>query len=289
MNWYYVEFGKQAGPVDDATLEQLREAGRITTETLIWREGMPQWLPYSQAKADERPSFNLKLGDEAGAPPRGGAQSAPGTVPEAVCTECNRIYPTDTMIRYGEAHVCVNCKPKFMQKLSEGARIAGVTGMNQYAGFWIRFVAKFLDGLILGAVVFLPLFLVLFFVVFSAARNSQSHFGISWRDSLLHASSAMSAIPLVVNLFVQAIVMGARALYDGFFIGKYGATPGKMICRLKVVDANGGPVTYGRAFGRAFAEILSQMVCDIGYIIAAFDDQKRTLHDHICGTRVVYK
>jgi hypothetical protein len=31
------------------------------------------------------------------------------------------------------------------------------------------------------------------------------------------------------------------------------------------------------------------MTCFIGYIIAAFDNEKRALHDHICTTRVVYK
>jgi uncharacterized RDD family membrane protein YckC len=54
------------------------------------------------------------------------------------------------------------------------------------------------------------------------------------------------------------------------------------------VDAGGGKIGYGRAFGRSCAEILSQLICAIGYIIAAFDDQKRALHDHMCNTRVIY-
>ena len=32
---------------------------------------------------------------------------------------------------------------------------------------------------------------------------------------------------------------------------------------------------------------LSIVMLGIGYLIAAFDDQKRTLHDHICDTRVI--
>jgi len=75
--------------------------------------------------------------------------------------------------------------------------------------------------------------------------------------------------------------------YSTFFHGKYGATPGKMACGLKVVTPEGTPIRYGRAFGRAMAEILSRMICDIGYIIAAFDSQKRALHDHIANTRVI--
>ena len=67
------------------------------------------------------------------------------------------------------------------------------------------------------------------------------------------------------------------------------ATPGKMALRLKVVTPEGAPVSYGRSFARAFSMILSGIVCYIGFIIAAFDEEKRALHDHICGTRVVRK
>ena len=84
-------------------------------------------------------------------------------------------------------------------------------------------------------------------------------------------------------LFVQ---MG----YEVLFLGKYGATPGKMACGLKVVTSDGGKISYGRAVGRFFAQILSGLTCYIGYIIAGFDTpQKRALHDHICNTRVVHK
>ena len=75
--------------------------------------------------------------------------------------------------------------------------------------------------------------------------------------------------------------------YETIFIGKYGATVGKMACRIKVVTADGGQVSYLRAVGRYFAKLLSAFTLMIGYIIAAFDPEKRALHDRICNTRVV--
>jgi uncharacterized RDD family membrane protein YckC len=60
-----------------------------------------------------------------------------------------------------------------------------------------------------------------------------------------------------------------------------------MACGLKVVTPEGSPIGFGRAFGRAMAEILSGLICNIGYIIAGFDSQKRALHDHIANTRVI--
>jgi len=62
-----------------------------------------------------------------------------------------------------------------------------------------------------------------------------------------------------------------------------------MACKIRVVTADGGRVSYARSFGRYFAKLLSGFTCMIGYIIAFFDDQKRTLHDRICDTRVVLK
>jgi uncharacterized RDD family membrane protein YckC len=79
------------------------------------------------------------------------------------------------------------------------------------------------------------------------------------------------------------------AAYDTWFVGKYGATPGKMACKLKIVDPDGGQIPYLRAFGRHFAKWLSSMTLLIGYIMAVFDEEKRTLHDRVCETRVIRK
>ena len=60
-----------------------------------------------------------------------------------------------------------------------------------------------------------------------------------------------------------------------------------MLLRLKVVRPDGSSLTYWRAFGRYWATLVSYFTCYIGYVIAAFDDEKRALHDHICSTRVI--
>jgi uncharacterized RDD family membrane protein YckC len=61
-----------------------------------------------------------------------------------------------------------------------------------------------------------------------------------------------------------------------------------MLLGLKVVRPDGSPLTYWRGFGRYWGTVVSGFTCMIGYIIAAFDDEKRALHDHICSTRVIY-
>jgi uncharacterized RDD family membrane protein YckC len=77
--------------------------------------------------------------------------------------------------------------------------------------------------------------------------------------------------------------------YETLMIGKYGATVGKMVMKIRVITAEGQKVSYLRALGRYFAKLLSGMTLMIGYLMAAFDDEKRTLHDRICNTRVIVK
>jgi len=76
--------------------------------------------------------------------------------------------------------------------------------------------------------------------------------------------------------------------YEVYFLTTRGATIGKMALGLRVVRADGGPISMGLAVGRFFAMILSSFIFMIGYIMAAFDLEKRALHDRLCDTRVIY-
>ncbi len=125
MNWYYVDGGQQAGPVDDAQLEQLVLSGKIQAETLVWHEGMAAWTPYRQVAPVATAAA------PAGAPPVSGPVPAPsGSV---VCGECGRAFSPAEVIRYGDKWVCAECKPIFFQRVREGAAQggAGLGGATQ--------------------------------------------------------------------------------------------------------------------------------------------------------------
>jgi len=259
MKWYYVENGQQAGPVDDAQLADLWQQGRLTADTLVWREGLAEWQPYRAVS----PVESSGSGEAVPVPP---ATLRPVPAEEAVCIECGRVFNKSDMIPHGNVHICAGCKPVFMQKVAEGAQLN--TGELRYAGFGIRFAAKFLDGLILGVLFLAPMMVVMF------SRGVQQQPG---------------EVDLFM-IFFQLGFYGVNLAYTVFFLGRYGATPGKMICKLKVVKADGEPVSYLRALGRYFSELVSGMVCYIGYLMVLFDkEQRRALHDHMCSTRVVYK
>ncbi len=45
IQWYYFSEGQQIGPIGEPELLNLIEAGAITPETLVWKEGLEQWTP----------------------------------------------------------------------------------------------------------------------------------------------------------------------------------------------------------------------------------------------------
>lgn len=72
-------------------------------------------------------------------------------------------------------------------------------------------------------------------------------------------------------------------------LGLTGASPGKMLLGLRVRRPDGTAIGFGRAVGRTLAENLSGCLLLIGYLMAVFDDERRTLHDRLADTRVEMK
>jgi uncharacterized RDD family membrane protein YckC len=67
------------------------------------------------------------------------------------------------------------------------------------------------------------------------------------------------------------------------------ATLGKMALGIIVTDGSYNRISFGRATGRFFAKLISNITICIGYIIIAFTSQKQGLHDIIAGTLVIIK
>jgi len=49
MTWYYLDgLHQQVGPIDEETFQTLVKEGRITPQTFVWKESLPQWQPYEE-------------------------------------------------------------------------------------------------------------------------------------------------------------------------------------------------------------------------------------------------
>jgi len=246
VDWFYAENGRQIGPVQDDALQALVRAGTVTGDTLVWHAGLANWQTWSS------------LGTSSAAP----LVTASG-VPGNFCTECGRAFSPEDLMQFGSSSICAECKPLFSQRLRE---TGGVGATMIYGGFWIRFAARIIDGLLLWAVsmaLFLP---------FSGTLGSEQ-----------------LATILMVQGTLILVQLGLSCAYEAILTVRMGGTLGKLALGLQVVTPDGQRLTMGRSIGRYFALLINSFTFLIGYIIAAFDDQKRGLHDHICGTRVIRK
>jgi uncharacterized RDD family membrane protein YckC len=267
MNWYYADQGRQKGPVEEPALDELVHAGVVRDDTLVWHEGMRTWEKHSSVRGFAPPS----------AFPSPPALHPTGDAEVRYCGECGRPFSANELVAIGPVSVCATCKPIYLQKMREGGGLA--VGTRRYAGFWIRFAALFVDGLLLGVVFLIILIPFGILAPFGIAVNAP---GIARNPGMLAAMIGTS--PLVT---LASYVAGA--CYEIFFIANRGATLGKMLFGLKVIRADGSPLSVGLSTGRYFAaRWLNMFILGIGYLMAAFDDQKRGLHDRICETRVIH-
>ena len=77
-------------------------------------------------------------------------------------------------------------------------------------------------------------------------------------------------------------------LYYVFFWGARGATPGKSLLGLSVQTEEGdSPIGFRRAVIRVVGYMVSTVILGLGFVMIAFSDDKRALHDRIAGTRVM--
>jgi len=206
------------------------------------------------------------------------AAPSPGT---GVCIQCEEAFPETKLVMIRGAMLCGECKPVYLRKLQEGS---SKSAFYEYGGFWVRLVARIIDQMIIGSIQipFIILWMVLVFggLWFMGAAGKEN-------KALMVLGPVMMFIAYgLMFLFSFGLTCG----YYTWFVAKKNATPGKMVLKLKIINADGSEkITYGKALGRFFADMLSGMTMNIGYVIAAFDDEKRALHDHICNTRVVQR
>ena len=131
----------------------------------------------------------------------------------------------------------------------------------KYAGFWIRWGASFLDGLVLfGAGFVIGIFVGL-----------------------------IGAVLKIVLLLSQIIGILISWAYFIYMTHKYQATLGKKVLGIKVYSNKLEKSTLGKIILReTIGKFVSGIILLIGYIMAGFTDKKQALHDMMADTVVIY-
>jgi uncharacterized RDD family membrane protein YckC len=152
-----------------------------------------------------------------------------------------------------------------------------------YGGFWVRFVAYLIDGLILG----IPSGIV---VVTLFVRAVKTGVRLGQTPPSDPSQALATIMPILVTLLpVMFFLFLLQWLYfAGMESSARQGTLGKIAMSLRVTNSEGRRLSFGHATGRFFAKIVSGMIpLALGYIMAGFTAKKQALHDMIAGTLVL--
>ena len=140
------------------------------------------------------------------------------------------------------------------------------------AGFWIRFAAVVIDGIVLQVGGFIAGLILGFGIGFVMGMR-----GCDQVTIVYVCKAAGFIIGIILNWLYFACMESSRCQ----------ATLGKMALGIKVTDALGNRLTFGHATGRHFAKILAAIPLGIGFMMAGLTDRKQALHDIIASTFVI--
>jgi len=119
----------------------------------------------------------------------------------------------------------------------------------EYAGFWRRFGALLIDGVIVGLV---------------------------------------SLVFKIVSLDSMGLSILVAILYQPFFeSSELQGTPGKALLNMRITDLNGQRISFKKAVIRYVMRIVSSLLACLGFLMMLFTDKKQTLHDLVAETLVV--
>ena len=155
----------------------------------------------------------------------------------------------------------------------------------KYAGFWIRFIASFLDTLFLA----LPVAIVIYFLSdgnwFDFSQYQQNlQMAMSGNVNALNSQPQTS---LKWELLFEVSVLIVTMI---FWKRWRGATPGKKLVHIKIVDSKTfEDIDNKQSITRSIGYVVSTFTFLIGFIMVAVREDKRGLHDLLAGTVVIYQ
>lgn len=92
---------------------------------------------------------------------------------------------------------------------------------------------------------------------------------------------------ILMNTMVMYVML-IKVLYHGFFVWMYGATPGKMVAKIRVIYMydldNPSP---GQALLRALVRVVSETIFYLGFVWAMLNPKREGWHDKAARTLVV--
>ncbi len=160
------------------------------------------------------------------------------------------------------------------------------------AGFWIRGLALLIDFVLLSMAIvpFSDILLIPFYPYFEdLAGLGREEVAEKILEQALSGDTGPLLMLTVFVLLQQLVTLTFHLLVFGYYHFVSGQTPGKRLLGVRVVDNTSlDYLTLGQSIWRYAASTVSFCLCGVGYFMAAFNPEKRALHDFMASTRVVY-
>lgn len=201
------------------------------------------------------------------------------------CSQCGRTLPQSDLVQIAGSLLCADCKPVFLSRLMANGAAGASPLARRYGGFWIRFGARFIDGLIFTV----PVIITFALFLPSVIRSGNQAVNRTGTPNPVFAAFGF------LTFFLVAFLAGG--VYEILMLKYRSATLGKMACGLKVIRSDGSGLNWGVCFGRFFMwnvitsgiPYLNSVLVLVSSIMLGVDDEKRALHDRVCDTRVIHK
>ena len=206
-------------------------------------------------------------------------------VQSASCPRCQKVNEPGSAYCYScgfpldeveiSAQPLVPQSPQYSAQTGMEAQYPSQADTGQPAGFWIRLVAYVLDYIFV-LVLFMGLFAIGFVFTEVSPDSSLAKSISSYGDE---------DAPIIEWLDIVGYIVGL--IYFAIGIAAWSTTAGKRIFGLYVMRSDGSRVGFGRASVRYLCYFVSGLLLGIGFLMIAFSDDKRGLHDLICDTMVI--
>jgi len=148
-----------------------------------------------------------------------------------------------------------------------------------YASVGKRILAHIIDGFIAG-LGGIPGIILMIIGIALAASTADSRGQIS-------GDAGAGAIGIIVLAYAVIFLgMVALWLYNCYLLGRDGATIGKRLMKIKVLDGQGLPLGFGKALLREIVKYALGSACFILLLWPLWDEQKQGLQDKMFGTHV---
>jgi uncharacterized RDD family membrane protein YckC len=157
---------------------------------------------------------------------------------------------------------------------------APVAQQVRYGGFWIRFAARFIDGLVIG----IPFAIIYGIAGAMIGASTASTAASSTSGDVGVSSGALGALSVLYILGLVAAILYFVIMWTT------GATLGMRVLNLQVVDAQTGQhIGIGKAFLRYIGMIIAALPCYLGFFWVGWDPRKQGWHDKFAGTLVLQR